>query len=154
MAWCAFTFTNSTYIQLIASAIVLIERGTLKPWKLDGAYALDPVRRKTQLFLSHWCIISHYLIFFRGCSAVSPNQKLLAMTNLYDGIDWYSLDSNHFMGTPFQNTTPHTILENVILPVVFIHNGTAVLSGASTGCAWITGVKDHSLVELLQHDCK
>ncbi|KAH9953233.1 WD40-repeat-containing domain protein [Russula dissimulans] len=87
-----------------------------------------------------------------GCSAISPNQKILAVTNLYDGIDWYSLDSNHFMDTPFQNTTPHTISENVILPLTFIHNGTAVLSGTSTGCARITSLKDHSLVESLQHD--
>lgn len=95
-----------------------------------------------------------YLHIFRGCSTVSPNEKILAVTNLYDGIDWYSLDSNHFMDTPFQNTTPHTISENVILPVIFVHNGTAVLSGTSTGCARITSQKDHSLVELLQHDRK
>lgn len=87
-----------------------------------------------------------------GCSAVSPNQKVLAVTNLYDGIDWYSLDSNHFMDTSFQHTTPHAISENVILPVTFIHSGTAVLSGTSTGCARITRLKDHSLVESLQHD--
>jgi len=89
-----------------------------------------------------------------GCSAVSPNQKILAVTNLYDGIDWYSLDSNHFMDTHFQSTTPHTISENVILPVTFVHNGTAVLSGTSAGCARITSVKDHSLVGSLQHGCK
>jgi hypothetical protein len=58
------------------------------------------------------------------------------------------------MDTPFENTTPHTISENVILPVMFIHNGTAVLSGTSTGCARITSLRDHSLVEVLQHDCK
>ncbi len=88
----------------------------------------------------------------RGCSAVSPNEKVLAMTNLYNGIDWYSLDSNHFMDTSFEHTTTHAISENVILPLTFIHNGTAVLSGTSTSCAWITSLKDHSLAELLQHD--
>src|SRR6266581_4652673 len=71
----------------------------------------------------------------RGCSAVSPNEKVLAMTNLYNGIDWYSLDSNHFMDTSFEHTTTHAISENVILPLTFIHNGTAVLSGTSTSCA-------------------
>ena len=85
---------------------------------------------------------------------VSPNQKILAVTNMYDGMDWYSLDSNHFMDTPFQNTTPHAISENVILPVVFVHKGTAVLLGTLTGCAQITSLKDYSLVELLQHGCK
>ena len=85
---------------------------------------------------------------------VSPNQKILAITNLYNGIDWYSLDSNHFIDTPFQNTMPHTILENVILPMMFVHNGTAVLLGTLMGCAQITSLKDHSGVELLQHDYK
>lgn len=76
------------------------------------------------------------------------------VTNLYDGIDWYSLDSNHFMDVSFQHTAPHAISENVILPVVFIHGGTAVLSGTSTGCARITSVKDYSLVKSFQHDCE
>ncbi|KAI9449301.1 hypothetical protein BJY52DRAFT_1192685 [Lactarius psammicola] len=87
-----------------------------------------------------------------GCSAVSPNEKVLATTNLYDGIDWYSLDSNHFMDASFQHTTTHAISENVILPLTFVHNGTAVLSGTSTSCARLTSLKDHSLEELLQHD--
>lgn len=74
------------------------------------------------------------------------------MTNLYDGIDWYSLDSNHFMDTSFQHTTTHTISENLILPLTFVHNGTAVLSGTSASCARITNTKDYSLAEVLQHD--
>jgi hypothetical protein len=74
------------------------------------------------------------------------------VTNLYDGIDWYSLDSNHFMDTSFQHTTTHTISENLILPLTFVHNGTAVLSGTSASCARITNTKDYSLAEVLQHD--
>ncbi|KAH9057787.1 WD40-repeat-containing domain protein [Lactarius vividus] len=114
---------------------------------LDIKWCIRPRSCKMydQLFLAH----SYNLT---GCSTVSPNQKVLAVTNLYDGIDWYSLDSNHFMDISFQHTTPHAISENVILPVTFIHNGTAVLSGTSTGCARITCLKDHSLAESLQHD--
>ena len=93
-----------------------------------------------------------FLTKVRGCSAVSPNERFLAVTNLYDGIDWYSLDSNHFMDASFQHTTTHPISDNVILPMTFIHNGTAVLSGTSTSCARITNLKDHTLAELLQHD--
>ena len=84
----------------------------------------------------------------RGCS----NEKVLAVTNLYDGIDWYSLDSNHFMNTSFQHTTTHTIPENLILPLTFVHNGTAVLSGTTASCAQITNSKDYSLMKVLQHD--
>ena len=71
------------------------------------------------------------------------------MTNLYNIIDWYALDSNHFMDIPFQNTTLHTISKNVILPIMFVHNGAAVLLETSTDCARITNLKDHSLVESL-----
>ncbi|KAH9015822.1 hypothetical protein EDB85DRAFT_2156360 [Lactarius pseudohatsudake] len=87
-----------------------------------------------------------------GYSAVSPNEKILAVTNLYDGIDWYSLNSNHFMDASFQHTTTHTTPENVILPITFVHGNSAVLSGTSYGCARITAVKDWALVEKLRHD--
>ncbi|KAI9444319.1 WD40-repeat-containing domain protein [Lactarius indigo] len=87
-----------------------------------------------------------------GCSAVSSNGKVLAVTNLYNGIDWYSLNSNHFMDASFQYTTHHTIPDNVILPITFVHGNTAVLSGTSYGCARITTVKDRTLAESLRHD--
>jgi hypothetical protein len=80
---------------------------------------------------------------------VSPNEKIIAVTNLYDGIDWYSLDSNHFMDTSFQHTTTHTTPENVILPIIFIHGNSAVLSGTSYRCTRITTVKNWALAERL-----
>ncbi len=66
---------------------------------------------------------------------VSSNEKTLAITNLYDGIDWYSLTSNHFVDAPFQHTTTYPTLENVILSMTFIHAGNAILSGILYGCA-------------------
>jgi hypothetical protein len=74
----------------------------------------------------------------RGCSAVSLDKKTLAVTNLYDGINWYSLGSNHFMDASFQHTTTHPTPENVILPITFIYSGNAMLSGTSCGCAQVT----------------
>jgi hypothetical protein len=53
MVWCALMLTNSSHILLIASAAVLIEHGTWKIWKLNGAYALDPVRCMIDPFLTH-----------------------------------------------------------------------------------------------------
>ena len=85
---------------------------------------------------------------------MSLDEKILAVTNLYDGIDWYSLDSNHFMDSSHQHTTTHTNPENVILPITFIHGSSTVLSGTSYGCARITSVKDWALVETLRHECE
>ncbi|KAH9035249.1 hypothetical protein EDB85DRAFT_1889470 [Lactarius pseudohatsudake] len=87
-----------------------------------------------------------------GCSIVSHNEKILALTNLYDGIDWYSLDSNHFMDASYQHTTTHPIPDNVILPITFVHGNSAVLSGTSDGCARITTVTDWALAERLRHN--
>lgn len=103
-----------------ATTSILIEHGTWKLWTSNGTYVLDPVKCMTsnsQLIY----IISHSSICFSGCSAVSPNKKVLPVTNLYNGIDWYSLDSNHFMDTSFLHTTPHVISGNCILPVTFSH---------------------------------
>ena len=85
---------------------------------------------------------------------VSPDEKTLAITNLYDGIDWYSLESNHFMDALFQHTTTHVTTENVILPVTFINAGNAVLLGMSCGCAQITDAHTWSLIEKLTHECR
>jgi hypothetical protein len=91
---------------------------------------------------------------YRGCSALSPDEKLLAVTNLYDGIDWYALGSNHFMDASFQHTTTHPIPENVILPITFIYGGSAVLSGTSYGCARIADANTWSLIGKLTHECR
>jgi hypothetical protein len=66
---------------------------------------------------------------------VSPDEKTLAVINLYDSIDWYSLGSNHFMDALFQHTMTQPTLENVILPITFIYAGNAMLLGTLYGCA-------------------
>src|ERR1700761_4553257 len=104
-----------------------------------------------KLFLVPACIYQ-ILLQPRGCSAVSPNERTLAVTNLYDGIDWYSLTSNHFTDASFQHTTTHPTPENAILPITFIHGSSAVLSGTSYGCARITSSKDWKLVEKFPHE--
>ena len=87
----------------------------------------------------------------RGCFAVLPDKKTLAVMNLYDGIDWYLLDSNHFMDDPFQHSLPHPILENVILPVAFIYDGNAVLSGMSYRYAQIIDANTWTLIRRLSY---
>jgi hypothetical protein len=84
---------------------------------------------------------------------VSPDEKSLAVTNLYDGIDWYSLGSNH-VDSSFQHTTIHPIAKNVILPVTFIYAGRAVLSGTSHGCARITDAITWNSIGTLPHERK
>jgi hypothetical protein len=74
--------------------------------------------------------------------------------NLHDGIDWYALSADPYMGALFLSTTNLPTLENVILPITFIYGGSAVLSGTSYGCARITNAVDWSLIGTLPHDSK
>ncbi len=125
-------------------------------WNLKTLEIKWRIRPRSCKMYDRLSSIPHPLIsyIYRGCSAVSPNEKILAVTNLYDGIDWYSLNSNHFMDASFQHTTTHMIPKNVILPITFVHGNSAVLSGTSYGCARITTVKDWALAEKLRHNCE
>lgn len=87
----------------------------------------------------------------RGHSALSPGGETLAVMNLHDGIDWYALSAEPFMGVLFLRTTILPTLEDVILPVTFIYGGDAVLSGTSYGCARITDAVDWTLIGTLPH---
>jgi hypothetical protein len=74
--------------------------------------------------------------------------------NLHDGIDWYLLSDDPFMGALLLHTTILPTLKNVILPVTFIYGGHAVLSGTSYGCARITDAVDWTLIGTLPHISK
>jgi hypothetical protein len=93
-------------------------------------------------------------LIHRGHSALSPGKETLAVMNLHDGIDWYALSADPFMGALFLHTTNLPTLKNVNLPVTFIHGGNAVLSGTSYGCARITDAVDWTLIGTLSHDSK
>jgi hypothetical protein len=110
--------------------------------------------RSCKMYGLFWCLLAFIRSSLRprGYSAVSPNERTLAVTNLYDGIDWYSLTSNHFTNASFQHTTTYPTPENAILPITFVHGGSAVLSGTSSGCARITSSKDWKLVEKFLHE--
>lgn len=74
--------------------------------------------------------------------------------NLHDSIDWYALSADPFMGALFLHNTSLPTLENVNLPVTFIYSGSALLSGTSYGCAWITDAVDWTLMGTLSHNSK
>jgi len=93
-------------------------------------------------------------LIHRGHSAVSPDEETLAVMNLHDGIDWYALSADPFMGALFLCTTNLPTLENAILPVTFIYGNDAVLSGTSYGCAQITDAVDWTLIGTLPHNSK
>lgn len=71
------------------------------------------------------------------------------VTNLYDGIDWYSVKSR-----TLTSSTVQRIETNVVIPITFIDNGSGVLLGGSCGHASICDVKTRDTIQELEHDGK
>lgn len=83
----------------------------------------------------------------RGRSAVSSDGLLMVATNLYDGIDTYSLAANK------QRTgrIAEVIVENVILPICLINDDQDVLVGGSNGTASIVSLESRKTHCTLNH---
>ncbi|KAH6902218.1 WD40-repeat-containing domain protein [Coprinopsis sp. MPI-PUGE-AT-0042] len=63
-----------------------------------------------------------------GKSALNERTGSIVCSNLYDGFDFYDLEAEA------RTRTLHArLIDNVCLPVAFIHNGRDVLLGTSTG---------------------
>ncbi|PBK58322.1 WD40 repeat-like protein [Armillaria solidipes] len=86
-----------------------------------------------------------------GASALSIKGDAFVATNLYDGIDFYSTVKR----TRINRAALH-ILENVLIPIEFIHEDESVLVGSSTGIAVILstelGREQQVLVHGSSHD--
>jgi hypothetical protein len=67
----------------------------------------------------------------RGRAAVSPDETKLAVTNLFDGVDLYSLIDQSRL-----HSVSVDMKENVSVAVTFINNNTIVFGGGS-GFAYI-----------------
>ncbi|KAA1475956.1 WD40 repeat-like protein [Dentipellis sp. KUC8613] len=90
-----------------------------------------------------------------GGLAIAPKGNAMAVTNLYDGIDWYSITrpSSSSVEAKFVRTAFHfTGANNLKLPIVYAHGGDAVAVGSSTGAVRILGAKDSThTIQTLQH---
>ncbi|OCH83985.1 hypothetical protein OBBRIDRAFT_697070, partial [Obba rivulosa] len=81
-----------------------------------------------------------------GCSSLSPDHKTIVISNLLNGFDLYDLQSRVLL-----QTYTVRMRENVILPVRFIHNGTALLFGSSCGMVTIVDRSTGCLIDVLSH---
>ncbi|KAK0468524.1 WD40-repeat-containing domain protein [Armillaria novae-zelandiae] len=70
----------------------------------------------------------------RGRSAVSTDGMVIVTTNLFDGIDVYSLASNTLQCTA---NIQDDILDNVVIPICLINQDQAIFVGGSDGTASI-----------------
>ncbi|KAI0054364.1 hypothetical protein BV25DRAFT_1817164, partial [Artomyces pyxidatus] len=91
-----------------------------------------------------WCLSPEQVRI--GRSALSSDHKYLALSNLFDGFDLYRLPDGRFL-----KNFPGLLTDNVPIPLCFVHDGTALLFGSSSGLPTLWSVKTCSLLQGLRH---
>jgi WD40 repeat protein len=82
-------------------------------------------------------------------SAVSPDEKVLVVANLYDGLDWYKIPDR-----TFSRSVPLRINHNVPIPVLLVDGGKFLLVGGTSGTVKVLDAKTAETVQTLDHDRK
>ncbi|KAH9917204.1 uncharacterized protein B0H18DRAFT_831185, partial [Fomitopsis serialis] len=81
-----------------------------------------------------------------GRSSLSRDKKVFVVSNLHDGFDMYRLSDKRPLRT-FKTKA----LINISLPVLFIHDGRAVLTGSDTGRVSIYDCGTTLVMQVLAH---
>ncbi|KAI0324435.1 hypothetical protein GY45DRAFT_1262848 [Cubamyces sp. BRFM 1775] len=79
-------------------------------------------------------------------SALSPDGKAVAICNLMNGFVRYRVKTGEML-----SQYPVEVVDNVSLPVLFIHEGRSLLCGSDRGEVTIFNAETGSLVQVLQH---
>ncbi|KAA1480052.1 WD40 repeat-like protein [Dentipellis sp. KUC8613] len=87
-----------------------------------------------------------------GASSLAPTGCTIAVTNLCDGVDWYSLMTSRFSpGGKFTNTTPIPFRDNVMIPIAHSYDGSLVAVGGSSGTARLIDADGGQMIQELEH---
>lgn len=78
-----------------------------------------------------------------GRSCISPNQTIIAITNLFDGVDLYNLADQTLVGS-----VKIPIIENVPVPVIFGSRG-HIATGGSSGVIHIHQILPPATIQKL-----
>lgn len=84
-----------------------------------------------------------------GWSAISPGEKHIVVSNLFDGLDFYSIADctlSHSVPCPMnqQNNAP--------VPVLFSSDGSAVIMGGTSGSVRVLDSRSCETLQVLPHD--
>ena len=83
-----------------------------------------------------------------GRSCVSPDGKFVVVSNMYDGVDFYSISTHTFSHTVLYRVNPHM---NSPIPVEFIPDGRTLLIGGTYGSARMVDTQTSETIQLLPH---
>jgi len=118
----------------------------LRPFsKLQKAVEIN---RRVYVFLLQVTLMQDFKIDVvgpRGCLVVNPSLKNVAITNLMDGVDVFTLPNLVHLGTIKQDLHPSS---NVILGIAFIGHNYLVSGGYSQ--IWISEVETLRVLSRLQ----
>ena len=87
------------------------------------------------------------LTVHRASSAVSPNEKVIVVANLYDGLDWYKIPDRCF-----SRSVPLRINQNLPIPVLLADEGKTLIVGSTSGNVKILDAHTAETVQTLVHD--
>lgn len=85
------------------------------------------------------------LLHYRGRAAVSPDETKLAVTNLFDGVDLYSLTNQSRL-----NSVSVDMKENVPVAVAFMSDN-AIVFGGGSGLAYVAEGSPPVVKHTLRH---
>ena len=85
---------------------------------------------------------------YRASSAVSPNEKVIVVANLYDGLDWYKIPDHSF-----SRSVPLHINQNLPIPVLLVDGGKTLLVGSTSGNIKVLDAHTAETIQSLEHNC-
>ena len=93
--------------------------------------------------------IPRYMLTVHGASsAVSPDEKVIVVTNLYDGLDWYKIPDRCF-----SRSVPLRINQNLPIPVLLADGGKVLIVGSTSGNVKVLDAHTAETTQTLAHDC-
>lgn len=90
-----------------------------------------------------WCSLMDH----RASSAVSPDEKVIVVANLYDGLDWYKIPDRSF-----SRSVPLRINRNLPIPVLLVDGGKTLLVGSTSGNVKVLDAHTAETIQTLEHD--
>ena len=92
-------------------------------------------------------ILGYSLIDHRASSTVSPDEKVVVVANLYDGLDWYKIPDRSF-----SRSVPLRINQNLPIPVLLVDGGKTLLVGSTSGNVKVLDAHTAETIQTLEHD--
>ncbi|KAF9778512.1 hypothetical protein BJ322DRAFT_1014643 [Thelephora terrestris] len=84
-----------------------------------------------------------------GWSAISPGEKHIVVSNLFDGLDFYSIANctlSHSVPCPINQQS------NALVPVLYSSDGSAVIVGGTSGSVRVLDSRSCETLQVLSHD--